>query len=410
MTRSRLAAIFAALLFAVTTAYAEEKPIKIGFLVDLSGVAAPGGKVMLNGMQMYLDEIGNKMAGRPVELVTANIESSPASAAAALTKMVKEEHVDIVGGVLLANVGYALQPFVEKLQVPMVYSVTGGDNVTQRNHGDWIVRASFSASQPNLPFGEWVYKNLHYKRVVTFGMDYAFGYEVVGGFQKSFEEAGGKVIQKIWAPLGGTDYSPFVHDIRKDADAVFVATAVGAALQFPKAYKASGLTMPVIAGGTSYDESILAAQGDDALGAVSAFPYSAALDNPANKRFVKAYHERFGIDPSFYALCSYTTGRMIDRAIESLHGKTDDKAAIVAALKKVEFKDDPRGPFKIDAYGNPIENVYLRRVEKKNGKLQNTVFGTIPNVSQFWKYDPSKYMAEPAFTRDYPPCKYCEQK
>ena len=148
--------------------------------------------------------------------------------------------------------------------------------------------------------------------------------------------------------------------------------------------------------------------GDEALGIVSPLIYSAALDTPENRRFVKEYRTRFGKVPSYFSETNYTSGRWINEAVKSLGGAVEDREKLLAALRKVELSDTPRGPVKLDGYNNPIQNVYVRKVERKgDGELQNTVIMTVPAVSQFWKYNPEEFLKQPVYSRDFPPCKFC---
>ena len=240
-------------------------------------------------------------------------------------------------------------------------------------------------------------------------MDYAFGWETVGGFQHSFEEAGGQIVQKIWTPLNTNDFAPYLAQIRKDADAVFALFLGRLSLQFAKQYAETGLKgrIPLIGGGTFTDEHALPSMGDEALGIITALHYSAAIDTPANKRFFQAFETKTGRSASYYSEATYTGVRWIVEAIKAVKGNVEDREAFLAALKKVDLADVPRGPMIVDKYGNPIQNIYVRKVEKVGGKLQNTVIVTFPAVSQFWKYDPDEYMKAPLYSRDYPPCKYC---
>jgi branched-chain amino acid transport system substrate-binding protein len=241
-------------------------------------------------------------------------------------------------------------------------------------------------------------------------MDYAFGYETVGGFQHVFEEQGGQIVQKVWVPLNTNDFAPFVAQIRRDADAVLVLFTGRLALQFLKQYQEAGLQgkLPILSGGTTTDESVLPSMGDEALGVISALHYSQALDLPANQKFAKAFETKAGKISSYYSEATYTNMRWIVEAIKAVSGKVEDRAGLLAALRKVDIKDTARGPISIDAYGNPIQNIYVRKVERVGGRLQNTVIATIPNVSQFWTYKPEDYLKLPLYTRDYPPCKHCQ--
>ena len=390
-------------------AWAQKGPIKIGFLAPITGGAAAVGKDMVDGITMSLEEMGNQIAGRKVELIVEDTQGRPDVALTKLRKLVESDKVQVLAGGLFAHVGYALAPKVDEYKVPMLYPVMAADDITQRKPSKWVVRNGWTSSQPSQPFGEWVVKTLGYKKVVTIGIDYAFGWEVVGGFHKTFEEAGGQVIQKLWAPLGTADFAPYLAQIRRDADAVFALMVAISSVRFPKQYQDAGLKarLPLLGGGTTFDEFVLPSLGDEAIGGISPLIYSAALDTPENKRFVKDYRARFKKQPSYYSETCYTTGRWINEAAKAIGGNLEDNEKFLAALRKVEIPDAPRGPIKLDAYGNPVQNIYIRKVEKKEGELWNTVVHTFPAVSQFWKYTPEEFLKQPVYSRDYPPCKYC---
>jgi branched-chain amino acid transport system substrate-binding protein len=155
----------------------------------------------------------------------------------------------------------------------------------------------------------------------------------------------------------------------------------------------------LIGGGTTTDEHVLPFMGDEAIGTITALHYSAALDTPANKVFAQAYRTRYKKVPSYYSESMYTGGKYLVAAINAIGGRVEDRQALVDALRQVKPEGLPRGPVELDAYGNPIENVYVRRVERVNGQLQNTVIDTFPKVSQFWNYDPSDYLRQPLYAR-----------
>jgi branched-chain amino acid transport system substrate-binding protein len=399
-----------AVVIAPVLAPAQSGPVKIGFLAPLTGPFAQIGKDMLNGTELYLDEIGRQVGGRKIELIVEDTEGTPATALNKSRKLVEQDRVHILSGGLLANVGYALQPYIDGQRVPATYPVIAADDITQRKPAKWIVRTGWATSQPMHPFGEWVLKNTKYKKVVTIGMDYAFGYETVGGFQRVFEEGGGQIVQKIWTPLNTNDFAPFLSQIRRDADAVLALFVGRLALQFAKQYDEAGLKgkLPLLGGGTTTDESVLPQMGDEALGIVSALHYSQAIDTEQNRKFAKAFEAKAGKIPSYYSEAGYTNGRWMVEAVKLAGGRVEDRDAMLAALRKVNLKESARGPISIDAYGNPVQNIYVRKVERVGGKLQNTVIATYPAVSQFWKYNPDEYMKQPLYSRDYPPCKHCQ--
>src|SRR5438309_1297238 len=214
-----LLVLVALLLGAVGGTPAQSGPIKIGFITDLTGPAAQAAKDMVNGITMYLDEIGSQMAGRKVELIVEDSQGRPDAAVTKLRKVVEHDRVQLVAGVLFGHVGYAMAPKVEEYKVPALFTVTAADDLTQRQKYRWVIRTGWASSQPSHPFGEYVAKTLGHRKVAVIASDYAFGWEVVGGFQRTFEENGGQVIQKLWAPLGVMDLAPYIAKIRRDADA-----------------------------------------------------------------------------------------------------------------------------------------------------------------------------------------------
>ena len=376
-------------------------PIKIGFIAPLSGPNAQNGRDILNGFLLYLQEIGSRVGGRQIDVIIEDDEAIPAVGLTKTRKLVERDKVHLMAGALLSSTGYALAPYIDSMRIPMVYPVVSADDLTQRRRSKWIVRTGYSGSQPNHAFGEYAYHTLKLKKVATIALDYAFGWESVGGFQRTFEAEGGTVVQKIWCPVFVHDFAPYLAQIPRDVDAVYALFLGRSALQFMRQYQEFGLKQRVrlIGAGTTTDEHVLPFMGDEALGVVTALHYSAALDTPANRKFVAAYRARYNRVPSYYSESMYTGAKWLVTAAEVVHGNVEDSAAFVDALRNVKLTDAPRGPVELDDYGNPIENVYIRRVERVNGQLQNTVIETVSKVSQFWKYNPADYLKQPLYSR-----------
>jgi branched-chain amino acid transport system substrate-binding protein len=396
------------LMFNASASWAQGKgPIKIGFITPLSGGFVANGKDMLMGFQLYLEEIGYQAAGRKIELLVEDDEAIPATSLTKTRKLVEKDGVHMMAGGLVASTGYALVPYIESKEIPMFYPIMANDDLTQRKISKWIVRTGWSCSQPNHPLADYAYNVLKFRKVSCIAYDFAFGWESMGGFQKVLEDMGGKVIQKIWPPMTAQDFSPYLAQISKEADGVYALFSGRATMQFVKQYQEFGLKgkIPLIGGGTVTDEHALPSMGDEAIGVITALHYSEALDNPVNRKFVKAFREKAKKSASYYSEGSYTGARWVVEAIKAINGDVENREKFIAALKKVEIKDVPRGPFKLDSYGNPIENIYIRKVERVGGELQNTVIYTYPNVSQFWNYQPEEFLKQPVYSRDYPPLK-----
>jgi branched-chain amino acid transport system substrate-binding protein len=285
----------------------------------------------------------------------------------------------------------------------MLYPVVSADDLTQRQRSRWVVRTGWSGSQPNHAFGEYAFRVLNLRTVAVIALDYSFGWESVGGFQRTFEAAGGTITQKIWTPVSVHDFAPYLAQVSRDVDAVYALFLGRAALQFMKQYGEFGLKKRtlLIGQGTTTDEHVLPFMGDEALGVITPLHYSAALDTPANRRFAAAYRARYDKVPSYYSESMYTGAKWFVAAIELTGGNVEDAEALLGALRTVKPMDLPRGPVELDEYGNPIENVYIRKVERVNGELQNTVIATFPAVSQFWNFIPADYLRQPLYSRRY---------
>jgi branched-chain amino acid transport system substrate-binding protein len=402
----------ALILAAGAPAGAEE--LRIGFIAAMTGPFAAVGKDMVDGFQLYLDQHGNKLGGADVKLIVEDDQAKPDVGVTKAKKLILQDHVHMFIGGILAPTGYALAPVSTAEKTVYISSIPAADDLTQRqvDKYPYFVRTGWTSSQPSHPFGEWACQQ-GYKKVAVVAADYAFGYEVVGGFQKSFEECGGKIIQKIWPPLGTKDFGPYLPTLKPDADAIFSLMVGPMPLQFVKQLAASGNKKPVIGGGTSYDEFILPAMGDEAIGGVSPLQYSAAIDTPKNAEFVKAYRTKYNKVPSYFSESNYTTAQWIDETIKKTGGKFPGPEEFIKVMSGIKL-DAVRGPVSLDESRNPVQNIYIRKVEKKKmfgydkDELWNTVIKTYPSVGQFWKYDKAAFLKQPVYTRDWPECKNCE--
>ncbi len=409
--RCGLAALATAalLLAAAGSVFSQRGPIKIGLLVPLTGPLSANGKEMANGITLYLEEQNHQLAGREAKLIVEDTEGKPPIALNKARALAESHGVHVLVGPLATAEAYALVSYIERQKIPTLSPTVAGEDLTQRRRSSYVVRTGWSAGQPGHPFGKWTHETLKYRKIAMIGQDWAFGHESCGAFQRTFEEAGGQVVQKLWPPFGTTDFAPYITGLKRDVDAIYVAGAGNDALRFVRQYADAGLKgrIPLIGSGNFTDEHILRSMGDEALGIVTALHYSAALTTPANRRFVKAYEAKHQQVPSYYAEGTYVAGSVLRAAFETIGGDAEDGAKFLAALRRVSITDAPRGPVSFDDYGHPIENIYVRRVERVEGKLQNTVIHTFPGVSQFGPYRAEDFLKNPVYSRDWPPCKAC---
>ncbi len=410
-TRSS-ASLILALLFGHSAASAED--LRIGFIAPMTGPFAQVGRDMVNGFQMYADEVGGDFAGAKVKFILEDDQARPQTSVLKAEKLIRQDKVHVLVGGVLASSGYALAPVSTREKVPYLPSVPAADDLTQRDSGKYpyVVRTGWTSSQPMHALGQWACDQ-GYKKIVTVAADYAFGHESVGGFQKTFEDCGGKIIQKLWPPLNAIDFGPFIPAIKQDADAIVTVMVAQMSIQFPKQLKAAGNIKPVLGGGTSYDEAALPAMGDEAVGHVSALQYSAALDTPKNADFVKAYRAKYGKVPGYFSESNYTTAQLIHDVMKATGGTWPGPERFVTLMASLKI-DAVRGPVSFDEFRNPLQNIYVKKVEKKKmfgydkNELWNTVIQTYPNVSQFWTYGKDEFLKQPVYSRDFPPCRNCE--
>jgi len=403
-----LAAVATAAMLHAPEAAAQGDPIRVGFLTVKSGALAAGGRQMEEGITLFLKQRNNTLAGRKVELFVADTAGQPAVTKSKAQELVERDKVQVIIGPLAAFEALAIDDFIRQVKVPIISPSAAAEDLTQRKPNPWFVRAVGTSAQASHPLADYAAKTLGYKRIATIGDDFAFGHETVAGFQRAFEDAGGRIVQKLWSPLNVADYGTYISQLKGDVDAVFVSFAGANGPRFLKQYRAYGVKTPVLANMTAVDEGVLKNMGDEALGVISSGWYSAATDNPANKAFVEAVNKAYSADPGYYTVGAYASGLMLERALEAVHGKIEDKDAFMKALRSAVIENDPRGTIRLDEYGNPVMNVYIRKVERRGGRLVNAVVKTYPDVSQFWTYDPKQFLASPVYSRDYPPAKNLE--
>src|ERR1700730_11937000 len=383
-------------------------PIRIGMLAVKTGPLASGGIDMELAMTMFLKERDYTIAGRKVELIVADTAGTPATARAKAQELIEKNNVHCIIGPLAAFEALAIADYLNEKEMPTL-GVAAAEDMTQRHTSSWFVRLTSTSAQCAYPLADYSATDLKYKKIVTIADDLAYGHEMCAGFQRVFEDNGGKIIQKIFTPLATPDYGSSVAQV-KNADAIFLAYAGSNGFRFVRQFVEYGLKdkMAVIGGMTALDESVLRNMGDEALGIVTTSFYSAEVDNPLNKAFAPAFRKQFKYDPGYYAGGVYVTAEVLEAALKTTKANVEDKKALMTAIRGSNV-ETVRGLVKIDELGNAIGNVYIRKVTRSDGRLVNSVIKTYPDVSQFWTYDKTEFLKNPVYSRDYPPAKNLEQ-
>src|ERR1700683_5002728 len=386
-------------------AIAQAAPFKLGLLTVKTGPLAQGGIQMEQGVITFLKERDYTMGGRKGDFISADTGGNPAGTKTKAQELVERDNVDVILGPLAAFELYAISDYIKEQKMPTL-SLAAADDLTQRKPNPYLLRASATSSQAMHPMGHYAATELKLKRVFCVTEDFAFGYEQMGGFQAAFQKDGGCVVNKLWPPLVTPDYTPYVAQIA-DCDGVCQGFAGSNPLRFMKAYASAGLKYPVVTGETGGDDALLKSYGDEAIGLVSCCPYTLEVETDANQRFIDGMLKNYSAVPGQYAALLYVNCQVVDTALKALGGDASDKDKFMGALKAVSLTETPRGALKFDHLGNVVGTFYIRRIVTEGAKyglkLWSKTIKTYENVSQFWTWPESEFLAHPVYTRDYPP-------
>jgi branched-chain amino acid transport system substrate-binding protein len=387
---------------------AQSGPIRLGLMTVKTGPLASGGIDMERALVQYLKERDNTLAGRKVELFVGDSGGVPAQARTKIQELVERDKIHLMIGPLDTASALAADDYIRQARL-LTLSVAAAEDMTQRKPNPWFTRGTSTSSQCSMPLADYCAKTLKYKRIITIADDIAYGHEMCAGFQRVFEESGGKIIQKLFPPLTVPDYGTYVAQL-KNADAIFLGFAGSNGFRFLRQFNEYGLMKKLtpVGGMTALDEAVLRNMGDEALGIVTSCWYSAEIENAINKRFVANFRVDWKYDPGFYAAATYTEAAVLEATLNAIKGEVENKELFMKTVRGIKV-DTCRGPVQFDKYGNVVGNIYIRKVERKDGRLVNRVIHMYPNVSQFWTYKPEEFLKNPVYSRDFPPAKNLEQ-
>jgi branched-chain amino acid transport system substrate-binding protein len=393
----RLAAIalgLSGLLCLVTPSSGQARPpIKVGLLLPYTGVIAINGQETSKGVEFYFAKVGNKVGGREIQLVKEDDEAKPDVGLTKTRKLVERDRVDVLIGPVHSGVALAIRDYVHAQGVPLIVPVAFTRDLTAPGKASpWLFRVVETTDQGNFAMGTWVVKKTPHRKIVVMASDFVAGRHSVEAFIAAFRAAGGEIVKEIYAPLNTPDFAPYMAQVAGlTADAVYAWFAGTDSIRFVKAYREYGLTgrLPLLAYNTLTDDVLLPTLGDAALGIVSVGHYSAALDTPENRAFVREYEARYNAWPTRYVELGYVSAQLVGAAIEALKGEVSDKAALRDAIRNAATKiQPPRGPIRFDRYQQVITDVYVMRVERQGNRLVNAIVDRIANTSQeeSWKW------------------------
>ncbi|MFL4991761.1 MAG: ABC transporter substrate-binding protein [Microvirga sp.] len=369
----------AAAVFALTGAASAQETVKIGLILPMTGPFASTGRQIEAAAKLYMQQKGDTVAGTKVQLILKDDTGTADVTKRLAQELIVNDKIAVMAGFGLTPLALAPAPLATQAKVPAVVMAAATATITEAS--PYIVRTSFTLPQATVPMAEWAAQN-GIKKVATLVSDYGPGIDAEKAFTSAFTAKGGQV-ENLRVPLANPDFSPFlqkVADAKPDALLAFVPSGVGA--QFMKQFVERGLDksgIRFLAEGSVTDDDLLNNIGDVALGAVTSHHYSAAHDSPENKAFVEAFKKaNNGMRPNFMAVGGYDGMHLIYEGLKKTNGAGGQ--ALIDAMKGMSWTS-PRGPVSIDPQTRDIiQNIYVRKVERKDGELYNVEFATIPNV------------------------------
>ena len=369
-----LCLVYAAAMLAGAPAMAAsdaERPIKVGFMLPYSGTYAALGDGITNAFKMAIEQQGGKLGGRDIEYYSVDDASDPSKAVENANRLVKRDDVDVIIGTVHSGVSMALSKVARDSNTLLIVPNAGADEVTGVMCAPNIFRTSFSNWQPSYAMGGVVADQGH-KKVVTLTWKYAAGEQMVAGFKESLKAKGGEVIKELYIPFPSVEFQPFLTEIASiKPDAVYVFFAGGGAVKFVQDYAAAGLNRNVPLYATGFlTEGTLEAQGAAAEGIHTTLHYADGLDTPRDNAFREAYKKTYKLEPDVYTVQGYDAAQLLIAGLNGVKGDISDQKGVIAAMESAKI-DSPRGSFTMSKAHNPVQDIYLRKVQDK----QNVVVG-----------------------------------
>lgn len=365
------------------TPQAGGEPIRIGVLNPTTGPFAVFGEQVNAGTTLYFEGIGNAVGGAPVELVFADTAGDPQQALEQARRLVGEEQVDLLMGIVNSAVVPPLAEFAGQEQVPLVISVGGAQVATGPDRNPYVFRTALVNGQQDRVLGWYTATELDKKRAATFAWDFLVGEERVGGFVETFTAAGGEIVTQQKPPLGTTDYGPFISQVDPTSiDVAYAFFAGPGALAFVQQMRQFGITPNVgLVAPDYFTAGVLQEMDQDALDLVQAGGYSASIDTPENQAFVEAWSAANDVPPGVYSAEGYIGAMVVATAIEAAGGAETD--ALLEALAAIDVTT-PAGPLTFDEQGQAVRTVYLTKVESGDDGVAQTIVDQVEDVGQTW--------------------------
>ena len=360
-----------ALAALMTTAQAQQAPLKVGLMLPATGTFTALGDAIEKGFKLYVQEQGGKLAGREIQYFKVDDESEPSKATDNVNKLIKRDQVDVLVGSVHSGVALAMARAAKESNTLLIVPNAGADGITGPQCAANIFRTSFSNWQPGYAAGV-VAAGKGYKRAMTITWNYAAGIETVKGFTEGFEKGGGKVVKDLSLPFPNVEFQALLTEIAaQKPDVVFAFFAGGAASKFLKDYDAAGLkkSIPMVASGFLTDGTLEAA-GASGQGVLSTLHYADNLDTPRNNAFRKSYALTYKSNADVYAVQGYDAAQLLGAGLAAVKGDFKQRDAMLAAMRKARV-DSPRGAFTLSPQHNPVQDIFLREAKGNNNEMRS---------------------------------------
>ncbi|PLS17052.1 ABC transporter substrate-binding protein [Bacillus sp. M6-12] len=362
-------------------ASASKDTVKIGVILSQTGPFSALAENIKNGFELYLEQNGNKLGGKKVEVKYEDDEGNPQVALRKYRQLVKSEKIDVLVAPILSSVAYALRDEVVKDKIIMIIPNAAANDISWEQKSDYIYRVSLSNWQNGTNAASYIAENLG-KTAVTVANDYAAGKEEIAAFKAAFESSGGKVIKEIYSKIGTNDYAPYVTEIAKEKpDVVYSFLSGNDAIRLVQQYSDFGLKGKIqFTGAWEFGDMLVIEPSGDAIeGVVSGVLYTPMLENELNKKFVADYQKKYNKTPSTFSVEGYDSAIVIDKAIKEAGGTDAEK--MIPVLKGITW-DSPRGQITMDEKtNNPIQDFYIVKNVKKDNKIIPEVLETVEKVT-----------------------------
>jgi branched-chain amino acid transport system substrate-binding protein len=380
------AVALSAIAVAAGQSLAQDNTFKIGLILPMTGQQATTGRQIEAAAKLYMAQNGDTVAGKKIQLIVKDDTSIPDVTKRLAQELVVNDKVNVLAGFGITPSALATASIATQSKTPQVVMAAATSSITEAS--PYIVRTSFTLPQASVALADWAPKN-GIKKVVTLVSDYGPGIDAEKFFKERMLFNGGTIVDSLRVPLRNPDFAPFlqkVRDLKPDALFVFVPSGAGAAVM--KQFLERGMDkagIKLIGTGDVTDDDQLNDMGEGALGVVTSHHYSTAHPSATNKKFVDAFTKANpGLRPNFMAVGGYDGMRVIYEALRATKGQGGGDA-LLAAMKGQIF-ESPRGPMFIDAQTRDVvQNIYLRKVERKDGQLYNIEFDVVKDVK-----DPGK--------------------